>query len=591
VVNSKHLTNNSGLAFERLYTRFWSSDGAVFAAASGVVGLGAGLGAILFRWLTLFFYDLFFVGGEEVLSFLGRYYVVLIPAAGGLVAGSLIHFLAPKAQGFGLPEVMEAVAFHHGRIRPIYSLVKVTTASICIGTGGSVGIVGPIMQMGSGWGSFLGRWLRFSAEKVRVLVACGAAGGVATTFNAPIAGVFFAMEVILREFSSRSFAMVVIASVIASEVGRLYFGDFPAFQVPEYSLESPWELAFYGLLGVVTALTASAFIVIFYTAVDLFNQFRMPHFLKPAIGGLGVGLIGLWIPQVFGVGFDTIEETLQGGIGGGMLLGLLAAKMAATSLSLGSGGSGGIFAPILFLGASLGGSFGHLTHTLAPSITGTSGAYALVGMAGMIAGTAKSPMAAVLIIFEMTRDYRLILPLMFAAVVSYLLARHVSSESIYTQKLALRGITLESKTSSEALRDIRVEDAMTPLSSLRTVNPLTSFDELAELFQRTHSHGFAVLDENGAFLGIVALSDLERAMEDGQKTGTVREIHTTKLVTANAEDTLEDLVQKMGAHDVSRIPVVGENPTQLLGMVHRADVIRAYSREVHHAGRAVSGRQ
>lgn len=546
---------------------------------SAVVGLGAGLGAILFRWLTLLFNDLFFVGGEEALSFLGQYYVILIPAAGGLAAGCMIQFLAPRAQGFGLPEVMEAVAFHAGKIQPLYSFVKVTTASMCIGAGGSVGIVGPIMQLGSGWGSFLGGKLRFSVEKVRVLVACGAAGGVATTFNAPIAGVFFAMEVILREFSSRSFAMVVIAAVIASEVGHLYFGNFPAFQVLPHSLESPWELISYGLLGVATGLTGTVFIDLFYRVVDLFNRLSMPAFIKPAIGGLGVGIIGFTTPEVFGVGFEAIEQILQGQIGGTMLLGLLAAKMAATSLSLGSGGSGGVFAPVLFFGAALGGSFGHLTHEIAPSLTGLSGAYALVGMAGLIASTAKSPMAAVLIIFEMTRDYRLILPLMFTAVVSYLLARHISDESIYTRKLARRGIKLEPEMPRDTLRVLRVGDAMTPLARLPTVSPQTTFDELATLFQKSHSHGFAVVDETQEFVGIVALSDLERAMAQGRTSGTVHEIQTTKLVTARAHENLEALVERMAEHDVSRIPVVGENPKQLLGMVRRADVIRAYTRK------------
>lgn len=571
-------SNKMRLGIRRVYRRFWSSDGAVFAATSALVGLGAGLGAILFRWLTLFFNDVFFVGGEDTLSFLGRYYVIFVPAAGGLVAGCLIHFLSPNARGFGLPEVIEAVALNKGRIRPLYSFVKVTTASICIGTGGSVGIVGPIMQLGSGLGSYLGQTLRLSDDKVRVLVACGAAGGIATTFNAPIAGVFFALEGILREFSSRSFAMVVIASVVASEVGRLYFGDFPAFQVLPHSLESPWELLLYGVLGVAAALTGTAFTSVLYRTEDLFNKLRLPAYVKPAVGGLGVGLIGLMAPEVFGVGFETIERTLLGEIGPFILLGLLGAKMLATSLSLSSGGSGGLFAPILFLGAVLGGSFGHLVNDLAPSHTGLSGAYALVGMAGLIAGTAKSPMAAVLIIFEMTRDYQLILPLMFTAVVSYLLAGHVNRESIYTQKLARRGIKLSTEPDSEILGTIRAANAMTPLSDLRIVKPETSFDALAELFQETHSHGFAVLDENRVFLGIVALSDLERAMAKGQTTGTVRDITTSNLITAHADESLEELVQKMGQGDVSRIPVVGTSPTELLGMVHRADVIRAYTR-------------
>jgi len=301
--------------------------------------------------------------------------------------------------------------------------------------------------------------------------------------------------------------------------------------------------------------------------------------VKPAIGGLGVGLIGLAAPQVFGVGFGTIEQSLLGEIGPLVLLGLLGAKLAATSLSIGSGGSGGVFAPILFLGAVLGGSFGHFVNHLTPSLTGLSGAYALVGMAGLIASTAKSPMAAVLVIFEMTRDYRLILPLMLTAVVSYLLARHINSESIYTQKLARRGVNIDEEPDTEILGMIRAEDAMTPLSDLQTVEPETSFDTLAELFQKTHSHGFAVLDQNHVFVGIVALSDLERAMVKGQTTGTVRDITTSELIAARADESLEELVQKMGRHDVSRIPVLGTDPAELLGMVHRADVIRAYTRK------------
>jgi len=559
--------------------RFWSSDGAVFAASSAVVGLGAGLSAILFRWLTLFFNDIFFVAGENTLSFLGRYYVIFVPAAGGLVAGCLIHFLSPKARGFGLPEVIEAVTLNKGRISPLYSLVKAITASICIGTGGSVGIVGPIVQMGSGLGSYLGQKMRLADEKVRVLVACGAAGGLATTFNAPIAGVFFAMEGILRAFAGRSFAMVVIASVVAAEIGRLYFGNFPAFQVLPHALESPWELAFYGVLGVTTGLIGTLFTTVLYGTEDLFNKLRVPPYVKPALGGLGVGFLGLATPQVFGVGFETIELTLLGQIGPLLLLGLLATKLIATSLSLGSGGSGGVFAPILFLGAVLGGSFGHLAHHLAPSLTGLSGAYALVGMAGLIAGTAKSPMTAVLLIFEMTRDYRLILPLMFTAVVSYLLASHINGDSIYTQKLARRGVKLDTEPDPNILGMTRAANAMTPVSELRIIKPETSFDQLAELFQQTHSHGFAVVDNAGLFVGIVALSDLEGAMAKGQTSGTVGDITTSELVTAQADESLEELVQKMGQHDVSRIPVIGRKPTELLGMVHRADVIRAYTRK------------
>jgi len=233
----------------RLYAQFWSSEMAVLTTMSAIVGLAAGIGAIIFRWLIGSFKSLAFDGGGEALSFLGSYYVILIPALGGLVVGPLVYHFAREAKGHGVPEVMEAVALRGGRIRPIVAVIKALASSVCIGTGGSVGREGPIVQIGSALGSTLGQVFRLSDERIRTLVACGAAAGVAATFNAPIAGVLFSLEVILREFSARSFSMVVIASVIASEIGRTFLGNIPAFQTPPYSLVSPWELLLYTLLG------------------------------------------------------------------------------------------------------------------------------------------------------------------------------------------------------------------------------------------------------------------------------------------------------------------------------------------------------
>lgn len=543
-----------------------------------MVGLGAGCGAIGFRWLTLSLNDLFFGFGGRALSFLGGAYVIFIPALGGLFAGCLIYYLAPAARGFGLPEVMEAVALKGGRLRPMFSLAKVTSASICIAAGGSVGFVGPIMQVGSGLGSFLGQRLRLPDQRIRLLVACGAAGGVATTFNAPIAGVIFALEVILREFSSQSFSMVVIASVVASEIGRVYFGDFPAFSVPSYTLVNPIELCLYALLGVLAALVAVAFARMLYRTEDMFMRVKLQEYLKPGLGGLGVGVIGFLLPHVLGVGFESIELALQNVLSLKILLALLFLKTVATCLSLGSGGSGGVFAPLLFIGAVLGGSFGHGVNQLMPAITALPGAYALVGMAGVFAGAAKAPMTAVLVIFEMTRDYSIILPVMLTAVVSTILTGRLQRESVYTLKLARKGVDIDQPRDAGVLGFIRIAQAMTPVAQLVTVRPETSFDQIAKLFRDSHSHGFAVLDSQDRLQGIVALSDLERAIERGQTAGRVLDIATTDLVAAFPDDPLEEAVQKMGEYDVSRIPVVDpSNPERLLGMMHRANVIRAYT--------------
>lgn len=565
--------------FVRLTEQFRGSEMVILVATSALVGLGAGGGALAFRWLIDLVEMIAFEGGKTALTYLGPYYIILIPTAGGLLVGPLVYFFAREAKGHGVPEVMEAVALKGGRIRPIVVVIKTLASSICIGTGGSVGREGPIVQIGSALGSTLGQWLSLPAERIRMLVACGAAGGIAATFNAPIAGVIFALEVILREFSARSFSMVVIASVISAELGRTFFGDIPAFQIPSYSLVSAWELVVYVFLGLLAAFLSTGFIKFLYKMEDLFDSWKgVPEYLKPALGGLGIGIIALFLPQVLGVGYGTIEQALRGELATPLLLTLLGAKILATSLTLGSGGSGGVFAPSLFLGAVLGGAYGNLVNEWLPTITAEPGAYALVGMAAVFAGAARAPITAILILFEMTGDYRIILPLMLTSVVSTLVSGLLHRESIYTWKLVRRGVDIHRRRDQNLMRSIPIGTAMTPVEQLVTVNPDTPFEALTELFQSTHSHGFAVVDKNDGLVGIVSLSDLERAVKDNTATGSVQDICTTRLVKAHPEEPLEDAIRKIGIHDVSRIPVVDRpNPKRLLGMVHRADIIRAYT--------------
>ncbi|MFQ6001957.1 MAG: chloride channel protein, partial [Anaerolineae bacterium] len=269
-----------------------------------VVGIGSGFGAVFFRWMIAFFRYLAFEEGKQLLGFLGRYYLILIPALGGLIVGPLIYFFAREAKGHGVPEVMEAVALRGGRIRPIVAVIKSLASSICIGTGGSVGREGPIVQIGSALGSTLGQLLHFSDERVRNLVACGAAGGIAATFNAPIAGALFASEIILGEFTATYFSSVVISSVTATVISRIFLGDSPAFKVPPYSIVSPGELGLYAILGILASFVAVLFVLTLYKAEDIFDVWKFPEYLKPAAGGLLIGLLGLYFPQIFGVGYE-----------------------------------------------------------------------------------------------------------------------------------------------------------------------------------------------------------------------------------------------------------------------------------------------
>lgn len=549
---------------------------ALVLGTSLLVGLGTGLGSVVFRWLLRWFSRLAF----EVIPArrpVGPLYIVIVPAVGGLLVGPLTYFFAREAKGHGVPEVMQALALRGGRIRPIVALIKTVASAITIGTGGSAGQEGPIVQIGAALGSSVGQFLHLSRVRIRNLVACGAAGGIAAVFNAPIGGVLFAVEVLLGELNVGNFANVVVAAVAAGIVSRAVFGSFPAFRVPAYTLVTSWELVFYALLGVLAGIVAVIYIRVLYATEDLFERWQAPEYLKPAVGGLGVGLIATQYPGVLDGGYDVIEQVLHGEVIVGTLLALLVLKLIATSLTLGSGGSGGVFAPALFLGAALGGIFGYVVHSWLPAITAPAGAYALVGMAAVFAGSAHAPMTAIIILFEMTGDYRIILPLMLATVIGTLVSQRLHRESIYTLKLLRRGIRLERGRDVDVMQSVHVEEVMT--RDVDTVSADMTLDELAEAFARTHHHGFPVLDEKGDLYGIVTIQDLNSALARPDFHALrVRDIATHPPVVAYPDETMWNVLRRMAPRDLSRLPVVSrENPKKLVGLVRRRDIVKAYN--------------
>lgn len=573
------LTNRSVTEF-LLYAFDWhrNSEMVTLVGLSVFVGIFSGVSALVFRWLIEGFRALFFGSAEAALSFLGPYYVILVPAAGGLLVGPLIYFFAREAKGHGVPEVMLAVAERGGRIRPQVAVVKSLASSLCIGSGGSVGREGPIVQIGSTLGSALGQWLRLPDERIRTLVACGAAGGIAATFNAPIAGVFFAMEVILGEFATTTFSMVVLSSVTASIIARMTLGNNPAFAVPLYSMVSPWEIGLYFGLGLLAAPVAVAFSRILYAFEDLFDAWHIPEYLKPVPGGLAVGTMGLFFPELFGVGYDGIEKVFAGKLVLGAMLLLVFLKILATSITIGSGGSGGVFAPSLFIGVMLGGAYGLFVHGLFPTITASAGAYALVGMGAVFAAAAHAPITAIIILFEMTNDYRIILPLMTSVVVSVLVSHRLSRESIYTVKLIRRGIDIRARRAPNPMDVVTVGEAMT--SDFEILPRSLSLQELAERFNRSGHRGFPVVDERGMLYGIVTLTDLENAMlQDGVAKLTVGDIASTDILVAYPDQTLHQALEQLSIRNVGLIPVVERGRLRkLVGILRRADIIAAYVR-------------
>ncbi len=553
------------------------------------VGVCAGVGAVLFRWLIDFFRSQGLDRAVGHAGFLAHLRMVLIPALGGLIVGPLVYFFAREARGHGVPEVMEAVALWHGRIRPRVAVIKSLASSICIGSGGSVGREGPIVQVGAALGSAVGQVLRLPRRRIQTLVACGAAGGIAATFNAPIGGALFALEVVVRDFSAGRFGMVVISAVTASVIGRAAFGNVPAFSVPSHGLHSPWELFFYGLLGVLAALLGFLFVRILYWAEDRVGEWRgVPNYLKAALGGLCIGIIGLVFPQVFGVGYEAVDSALHEKLPLYLLLVLIPVKIVATSVTLGSGGSGGIFSPSLFLGAMGGAAFGKLAHAVFPGITGPSGAYALVAMSAVFAGVARAPITSIVILFELTGDYRLILPLMLSTVISTLVSERMSSESIYTLKLIRRGVHLGKDMAVDLLERFRVGDVyrrdVTTFRSYEKVGAV--LDQIADLPVGL----YPVVDDHGHYTGAIYLEDVPRVYAQREELGDLLIAQDLAACppTVRLTDGVPAALERMVRERLDAVPVVADDDSKrVIGTLHRGDVMQLYSRELarHEAER------
>ncbi len=548
------------------------------------VGIAGGFGAVGFRGVIRGSQWLFFEQGHRWLGVLGHYGIVLIPAIGGAVVGLIVRFLAREAKGHGVPEVMEAVARRGGVIRPRTALGEALASAITIGSGGSVGRHGPIVHIGASIGSIIGQLFRLSDARLRNLVACGAAAGIAAEFNAPLAGAFFALEVIHGEFTAESFGTVVIAAVGASAVGWRFFGDDPAFAVPQYGLASLSELPAFALLGVLAAIVGVGVIRLLYVVEDVFDRIPIPGHLKPALGGLGVGALGLFayrsgqLPWLWGVGYEAIEQVLRDQFVPALVLGLFLLKPVAMSLSLGSGGSGGIFAPSLYIGAMLGCLLGVGLNSRLPGAVAQPAAYALVGMGAVFAATSHAPITAIVILFEMTRDYHMVLPLMFACGLATFLSRRLSRDSIFTAKLVRRGVHVSLGRDVNLLNSIEVGEAMA--TDLVTVDPQTPVREVLHLLEQTKHHGFPLVGaEDGKLHGIITLTDVRRALDDGDADVPASQVATHRLLVCFPNETLNDALRKLGLRDVGRIPVVDpEDHSRLLGLITRKNIIEAYNR-------------
>ncbi len=550
-----------------------------------IIGLGGGFGAFCFRWLIAQFNHLFLIEGA---GFLGNEFLLpLIPAMGGLIVGFIVIKLAPEARGSGIPEVMASVAAENGRIRTRVMPLKALASAICIGSGGSVGREGPIVHIVSSFGSSVGQLFRFSGERLKVLVGCGAAAGISATFNAPIAGGLFSLEVILGDFSVRTFSPILLSSVVANAVSRHTIGHGAAFDIPKYQLTSPFELFSYAGLAILAGVVAVLLIRLLYLFEDAFDKLPISRYMKPALGGAFIGCIGMFLPQIFGVGYEAITDTLLGRTEVSLILILLVAKILATSLTIGSGGSGGVFAPSLFIGAMLGGSYGHLAAYLLPGATSEVGAYALVGMGAVVAGTTHAPLTAMLILLELTDDYLIILPLILATVISTLVARHLEKESIYTLKLSRRGLRVAQGVDMSVLDSIQVQQAMS--TSFDFVEKHTPLGQVATLLQHGESVDFPVVDKVGSLQGVISFQDIRSVMMDTDLYSLLiaADAMNSDSECVEADAPLSRALSVFATGDISSLPVVDDSESRtLVGVITRSNMMSYYHQEIQRRTRA-----
>ena len=557
----------------------------LFVAAG--IGLLGGLAAIAFDVAIRLFQDGFWNVVEPSLADLREiapWKIALAPAAGGLLVGLITTYLVAEAKGHGVPEVIKAVALAGGRIRGRVAVAKTIASAITIGSGGSAGREGPIIQIGAAIGSRIGQAIGMSPRRLRTLVGCGAAAGIAATFNAPIAGALFSVEVVLGEFGAAQFSPIVISSVVATVVARAWRGDVPTFSPPPCTFASAWELIPYAALGLLCGLASFAYLRINDAAGRFFeSRRRLPTWSRPALAGLLVGLLALVLPQIPGDGHALTRAAFAGQLPSLLLLALVFAKMLATGVTLGSGGSGGVFSPALAVGALLGAWLGGLAEPFLGAHFGGVAAYALVGMGGLVAGSMLAPITAIVMVFEITSNYAIILPVMIASILSTVLAMRLAGGlSIYTYKLARDGIRLFRGGSPDLLRTRRVEALLR--TRLETAAPAEPAAAVLDRLLASDAAQFYVVDGAGLLRGAITLADARRALLSSPaflRILLAEDLMHHAVPVVVPDESLGTTLAKFTESHLQELPVVrAADDRRLVGTLAYADVLAAYQAEV-----------
>ena len=547
---------------------------------AGFVGVITGFITVVFiqtiDWCTAFFR----VGTESGLWSLGAAAVVFTPVVGGFLVALIVRYLAPESKGHGVPEVLKAITLKGGRLSAINLIAKPIASAISIGSGFSIGREGPAVQIGATVGSVVGRVQRLSEMRLTNLIACGAAAGISAVFNAPITGVMFALEVILRDFGARALSTTVVSSVAASIVSRMFLGESPAFLIPQLSFQSSYEIfSTFLLLGILSAGTGSSFILMVKKVHAAFDKQPLPGWLKTVTGGFLVGVIGLYLPQIFGMGFTTIEKTFDGSLDLKLMLILIFAKMLATAVSVSCGSSGGTFAPVLFVGAALGGAFGKLVFNHMPFPTALPGAYAIVGMASVFSAAFHAPVTAIFLVFELTRDYRMILPIMIVSVLAHSISKFMTPASMDAVELEKAGVNLDAFGEMKQLHGLQVGHAMQ--KKFVTVLDKAPAKEVLDLFSAGKTRCVYIVNDKEELLGLVRFEEAQAALIR-QDFGSILagDLATPAADYCFPDEPLNETAKLMLSQGITQIPVMDPAmPRKLVGVVSSENIFEAYTTE------------
>ncbi|MCD6495721.1 MAG: chloride channel protein [Candidatus Aenigmarchaeota archaeon] len=543
------------------------------------IGIVGGLGAVVFRWMIKFNKTLFFdIILPHISFYIGDYNigVIVLPVLGGLIVGPLIYRFAREAKGHGVPEVIEAVHLKGGIMRPVVAVVKIIVSSVTIGSGGSAGREGPIAQIGAVFGSAVGRFFCKAKKNVRLMVSCGVAAGISATFNAPLGGAVFAMEIISIDVGLVSAVPILVSAVVGDVVMMAFMDSAPVFASTPYVFKSASEIPVFVVFGLVFGVLSAVWSRTFYKIERTFNGMNFPEQFKPVIGGLLIGLLGVFFLKygIMGLGYEEINMALLGKLSIEVLIVLGAVKIIATSLTIGSGASGGIFAPSLYIGSMFGAACGLLAQHFMPGIITQPFAFALIGMGALFAGAFRAPMTALIMIPEMTSNYYLIIPMMIVSALSYYVASALTKNSMYLIKLENKGVKVARRES--VLEDVMVEDVMT--RDIFYVHPDTSVSDVLEMVMKKRHPGFPVVGRNKRFYGFVKVYDLRGVERNQRKDMKVKNIVKPDYPHVFPDDTVYHALNVMIRHNLGRIPVITEKKGKLhiAGIISKTDVIKAY---------------